>query len=73
MFHPVKFIKPIKLHKHTAFRHFRIQIGMNLGKNPLDANYTYQHLHRHKDLLGAWFWQRAANREKKSKHRYEVK
>lgn len=30
-----------------------------------DAIETYQHLHTHKDLLGVWFLQRAANQEKK--------
>lgn len=73
MLHPVKFIKPIKLHKHKAFRHFRIWIDMNLEKIPLDANETYQHPHRHKDLLGDWFWQISASQEKKSKYRYGVK
>lgn len=73
MLHPVRSIKPIKLHKHTAFRHFRIQIDMNLEKILLDANDPYQHLHKHKDLLGGWFWQRAASQEKKSKYRYRLK
>lgn len=68
---PVKFIKPIRLHK--AFRHFRIWVDMHLEKIPLGANETYQHLHRHKDLLGVWFWQTAASHEKKSKYRYGVK
>lgn len=43
---------------------------MNLEKIPLDANETYQHPHRHKDLLGDWFWQISASQEKKSKYRY---
>lgn len=38
---------------------------MNLEKNPLNANETYQHLHRHKALSGGWFWQRTASQEKK--------
>lgn len=70
MLHPVKSIQPINLYKHQAFRHFWIWIDINLEKNPLDANETHQHLHRHKDLLGGWFWQRAASQDKKSKYRY---
>jgi len=39
----------------------------------IDATETYQHLHRHKDLLGVCFLQRAANQGKKNKYKYQVK